>query len=420
LDSRILAKPDHEHPTGKASYKKQTNEVYPEKEIWDILTLAEPVACVLHAYKRLPTLFVARNITVFGAGPMGILHVLQARQEFPSASIAIVEPNAVRRQLAGRLLPFASVHNSVEKIEETDLAVVATGNPQAPLTAIRTTAAAGVVLLFSGPNHRNPSQVPRYEGHDLDEIHRNEEVKITSRAIRLIGSNGYQPYEIGEAAKQLVFMRGTYALLQTGIIDGVGSFAMGAKDFGEVAIIKMLTDDSLYTRHLKVIIRNDQRRMAESHLLIGKNGKNLELQHFKLGMGVQPGMVRVRMRRMSICAADRLVLKDTKSGQLKAGLVLGHEGVGVVEAVGPSVPRSLLYKTCILVPHHFHGEDQIDGLGIGCLAKPPRQLGRDIDGVFTTCADFPVRCIYPLDDSLLNGLKTRCQDWSTGALSPYD
>lgn len=148
MDSLLVPKPDYGYPISPPVHKSQTGEICDEKEILDVLTLAEPLACVLHAFKQLPTTFVAPNITVFGAGPMGILHVVEAKKQFPSAYIAIVEPNVVRRQLAARLLPFASVYNSSDKIRETDISIVATSHPQAALNAIKSTAADGVVLLF--------------------------------------------------------------------------------------------------------------------------------------------------------------------------------------------------------------------------------------------------------------------------------
>lgn len=209
-------------------------------------------------------------------------------------------------------------------------------------------------------------------------------------------------------------MRGIYTTLHTGVIDGVGSFAIGGKDYGDVAVIRLLTDETLYTRHLKVVIRSDQRRLTESQIAISKNG--VELRHFKLDMEVPPGMVRVRMRRMSISEADRLAVHQIKRSQLKSGLILGREGVGVVEAVGPEVSRSLLQAVCILVPQ-YGSEPIADGSAIGSSSQ--LSLSPNRSGFFTTCGDFTASSIYPLELSLLTGERARYKECAA-ALFPYD
>lgn len=51
-----------------------TNEKY-----MDVFVLGEPLACVMHAYRRLPETLEVRTITIFGAGSIGALHALYAR-----------------------------------------------------------------------------------------------------------------------------------------------------------------------------------------------------------------------------------------------------------------------------------------------------------------------------------------------------
>lgn len=168
-----------------------TNEKY-----MDVFVLGEPLACVMHAYRRLPETLEVRTITIFGAGPIGALHALYARSLYPFAMVQIVEPDERRRALIGRQLPFISVHATPDNIRQSDLAVVATSAPEAQIDAIKTAGDAATVILFSGINHKTKAELPFFEGEDLETIHRREEVRVISRNIRLIGSSGYHPKEI--------------------------------------------------------------------------------------------------------------------------------------------------------------------------------------------------------------------------------
>ena len=42
------------------------------EEKLDVLTLIEPLACVQHAYQRLPETFIPKKVLVIGSGPIRI------------------------------------------------------------------------------------------------------------------------------------------------------------------------------------------------------------------------------------------------------------------------------------------------------------------------------------------------------------
>ena len=60
----------------------------------------------------------------------------------------------------------------------------------------------------------------------------------------------------------------------------------------------------------------------------------------------QHGEVRVRMGAAGICASDHHIMEGTAAFPLPS--VLGHEGAGTVEAVGPGVTELKPGDRCIL------------------------------------------------------------------------
>ncbi|MCG7394256.1 alcohol dehydrogenase catalytic domain-containing protein [Microvirga sp. ACRRW] len=366
-------------------------------EYTDLLVLAEPLACVIHAYKRLPPFLNPRTITIFGGGPIGVLHVIQVRSRFWNANIQVVEPDPARRILLERLLPFVSLHSSSQTIATSDLAVVATSDPEASMVSIETAGNAGTVILFSGINHKSRDELPNCEGHDLETIHRNEEVRTVSRNIRLVGSSGYHPGEIGEALALLAANPRIYKIVQTGIVEGIDGALIDSSSTSVPAIVQMIKDRELYQSHLKVVFRLDHPAQSDRRVIAGASRGSIELSEFDPIPVPAPGTARVRMKRFSVCETDRRVLRGTKSADLRPGLVLGHEGVGIVEAVGPNVSPSLLGSMCIILPHYFENSDEMELRGIGYLSRKMQHLGIHVDGVFTTQADLPVSCLYQVN-----------------------
>lgn len=362
----------------------------------DILTLSEPLACVLHAYKRLPSSFIAQVVTIFGAGPIGALHLIQVRQKFPYARLQIVEPVKCRRGLIAQLFPFVNAHADVGGLQPSDLTIVATSHPDAPLAAIRSTTEAGAVLLFSGIDHRSAADLPKYEDHDLETIHRNEEIRTVSNNIRLIGSSGYHPHEINEAIELLTLNPQIYLAIQTDIVEEIDGYRIGDRTLGQPAILELLTNEDVYCGSLKVVFRLDRDDAPDLQVVAADGNGNIAIVPSPL-QALSPDLVRVKVRRFSICQTDRRVLRGTKSAQLLPGLVLGHEGIGIIEAVGNHLPRALINTPCIILPHCFEAGDVLEKRGVGYLSRRMRHLGIHLNGVFATRADLPLSCVHPLE-----------------------
>ena len=111
--------------------------------------------------------------------------------------------------------------------------------------------------------------------------------------------------------------------------------------------------------------------------------------------------VVVRIQAAGLCRTDLYVA----SGELPAspGVVLGHEGAGIVDELGSSVGRDDLR------PGSLVGIDPRVPCGAcaGCGTAPdrgpspdrclePKQLGIDLDGVFAEFVVVPAGCLYPI------------------------
>ncbi|MDC9581440.1 alcohol dehydrogenase catalytic domain-containing protein [Xenorhabdus sp. PR6a] len=374
-----------------------TNEEY-----LDVFTLGEPLACVMHAYRRLPETLAVGTITIFGAGPIGALHALYARTLYPFSLVQIVEPDERRQALISSKLPFISVHATPDGIRQSNLTIVATSAPEAQTDAIKTAADAAIVILFSGINYKTKDELPHYEEEDLEAIHRREEVRVVSRNIRLIGSSGYHPREIDSSIAHLRANPDYYSIVQTGIVDGLDGRLINNLTTIEPAIVKLLSDGDFGQNYLKVLFRHDHNPVIESRVVF--EGGEVKLQNFT---PEQPGpnQVRVRVLRSSICQTDRRVLRGLKSNSLRDGLIFGHEGVGVVLSVGQGVSEQLVGSVCSILPHYFAGEDPQVNMGMGYLSASMQHLGIHVNGCFTTSAIFPVSCIRQhIDPDFLSGM----------------
>lgn len=246
----------------------------------DISVLSEPLACVMHAYSRLPDTLHLDVITIWGAGPIGTLHALYAHRRYPLAKIQMIEPDSHRRKLVQSRLPFLTVFGLEEQdqLQKSHLAIVATSSPTAQITAIEHAAEYGIVILFSGINHKTKAELPQYEGHDLEYIHRHEEIIFLNNHVRLIGSSGYHPTEIDLSLSELVNHYEYYHVVQTAVVNGLGSNVLGEQTLLEPAIVKLLNDHAFSQHHLKVLFRHEPFPTKETKVIYHNN--QVDLSYF--------------------------------------------------------------------------------------------------------------------------------------------
>lgn len=166
--------------------------VFHIKELDDVYTLVEPLACVLNGFEQLDLKPTSRALVV-GAGPMGALFALLFRAK--GIPVAVVEPSAQRRERIASwgieaFEPGGAGHVeslSAGRVEKGiyDIAIIAVNKKELVSEYIRLVADAGTVLMFSGLSS--------------DEIVAIDAYSIHYRQVSLKGSFGYALHHFKEA-----------------------------------------------------------------------------------------------------------------------------------------------------------------------------------------------------------------------------
>jgi 2-desacetyl-2-hydroxyethyl bacteriochlorophyllide A dehydrogenase len=105
----------------------------------------------------------------------------------------------------------------------------------------------------------------------------------------------------------------------------------------------------------------------------------------------------VRITASGVCGTDVQIFHGVPA--VEAGRVLGHEGAGVVEAVGD--PAQVEPGTPVVVdPTIACGSCPVCREGLGHLCLRGGLLGRELDGVFADEAVVPIANVYPLPDGV--------------------
>jgi L-iditol 2-dehydrogenase len=125
---------------------------------FDLGALVEPLACVING-QELVGVFSGDNVLIFGAGPIGILHIILARHT-GAHKILVSEPNALRRRAAlhaGADIVVDPVHEDLNMLVRyltndigVDVAICAIGVPSLVNDAIHSVRRGGRISLFAG------------------------------------------------------------------------------------------------------------------------------------------------------------------------------------------------------------------------------------------------------------------------------
>jgi L-iditol 2-dehydrogenase len=162
-------------------------------------SLIEPLACCIRALTKCD-LKSMEDIVILGAGPVGMMNALLAREAGVNR-VVLIDPNEFRLDF-GKRMGFEVLHpvKDEEKIRNlrgvlsgrgADLAVVATGNQKAFTQSLRIVRKGGSIILFGVPAKSSFVEV------DLSVLYANE-ISIlssyaateqeTSQALRLLGN----------------------------------------------------------------------------------------------------------------------------------------------------------------------------------------------------------------------------------------
>jgi len=117
--------------------------------------LVEPLACVLYGHER-ARMSIGESVLIFGAGPVGLLHLQVARRAGASV-VDVVDLNPARLELARTLGARECVtardgsvaeHLRSREPRGYDLVIDATGSPRALKTALTLVKNSGKLLMF--------------------------------------------------------------------------------------------------------------------------------------------------------------------------------------------------------------------------------------------------------------------------------
>jgi L-iditol 2-dehydrogenase len=112
-----------------------------------------------------------------------------------------------------------------------------------------------------------------------------------------------------------------------------------------------------------------------------------------------PGEVVIRTQAAAICGSDLHGFREASPRRVPP-LVMGHEAVGTVDAVGPGVDASRIGERVVLKPILGCGTCPMCAAGSINLCREGRLVGRDLPGAFAERFVVPSGAAVPLPEGL--------------------
>jgi L-iditol 2-dehydrogenase len=212
-------------------------------------SLVEPLACVVHAQRRLGGQGPERNLLVLGCGPMGVMHAAYARLrgveqvwvcDRDERKLALARSKGVRADACIPLRDLPQTLDSLTGGSGAEVTVIANSMRDGHEPALRLTRSGGRVLAFASMLDR-PGPIALPAGAvDSDDIHRREdavEVVTEKGPVTIIGCIGFDADSFREAADVLRRVDGDQFITAVRRLDEVPDLVAGE-----------------WTEHLKIVI----------------------------------------------------------------------------------------------------------------------------------------------------------------------
>jgi L-gulonate 5-dehydrogenase len=113
---------------------------------------------------------------------------------------------------------------------------------------------------------------------------------------------------------------------------------------------------------------------------------------------IGPDDVLVRVALAGLCGTDYRIWSGDRP--VTYPLIMGHEFVGRVEAVGANVPHLRLGQRVVAEPNYSCGRCPLCLEGNRNLCARRTAIGIDVDGAFAELARLPAKCCWPVADSV--------------------
>lgn len=114
----------------------------------------------------------------------------------------------------------------------------------------------------------------------------------------------------------------------------------------------------------------------------------------------RPDEVLIRIEAVSICGTDVRALANPPAFDFVDGIVVGHEGCGIVEAVGDDVTNCKVGDKVVVHPNIWCGKCEPCRTGHINLCENFRHIGDRIDGAMAEYLCIEERMVYVIDSEV--------------------
>lgn len=110
--------------------------------------------------------------------------------------------------------------------------------------------------------------------------------------------------------------------------------------------------------------------------------------------------VLIRIEACGICGTDLNILAVPPAHKAPPGIVIGHEGVGIVAAVGPAVRELRIGDRVVIANRLTCGQCDYCRRGLDNQCTNYQTIGTTIDGAFAPTLRAPARALWKIDPSV--------------------
>lgn len=140
--------------------------------------------------------------------------------------------------------------------------------------------------------------------------------------------------------------------------------------------------------------------MTTMHVPVFKGEGRLEYEERPVPRPEDPGDVLVRIEACGICGTDMNVLATPPTHKATPDIIIGHEGVGIVEELGPGTTSLRPGDRVVIAPRLTCGQCCYCRRGLDNQCDNYRTIGTTIDGAFAPYLRAPERGLFKIDSDV--------------------